>query len=64
MSVESYRESPGEFDSRTLSSETLSRWTGDMWMPWEMGGAERQRFPFLQHHVDKCFPIIELKMAC
>ena len=30
MSVESYRESPGEFDSRTLSRETLSRWTGRM----------------------------------
>ena len=28
MSVESYRESPGKFDSRTLSRETLSRWTG------------------------------------
>ena len=23
-----YRESPGKFDSRTLSRETLSRWTG------------------------------------
>ena len=30
MSVESYRESPGKFDSRTLSRETLSRWTGRM----------------------------------
>ena len=28
MSAESYRESPGKFDSRTLSRETLSRWTG------------------------------------
>ena len=28
MSVESYRESPGKFDSRTLSREALSRWTG------------------------------------
>ena len=28
MSVEFYIESPGEFDSRTLSRETLSRWTG------------------------------------
>ena len=28
MSVEFYRESPGKFDSRTLSRETLSRWTG------------------------------------
>ena len=28
MSVEFYRESPGMFDSRTLSRETLSRWTG------------------------------------
>ena len=28
MSVEFYRESPGSFDSRTLSRETLSRWTG------------------------------------
>ena len=28
MSIESYRESPGKFDSRTLSRETLSRWTG------------------------------------
>ena len=26
--VEIYRESPGKFDSRTLSRETLSRWTG------------------------------------
>ena len=28
MSVESYRESPGKFDSRTLSTKTLNRWTG------------------------------------
>ena len=28
MSMESYRESPGKFDSRTLSRKTLSRWTG------------------------------------
>ena len=28
MSVEFYRESPGKFASRTLSRETLSRWTG------------------------------------
>ena len=28
MSVEFYRESTGKFDSRTLSRETLSRWTG------------------------------------
>ena len=28
MSVEFYRESPGKSDSRTLSRETLSRWTG------------------------------------
>ena len=28
MSSESYRESPGKFDSRTLRGETLSRWTG------------------------------------
>ena len=28
MSVEFYRESPGKFDSRTLNSKTLSRWTG------------------------------------
>ena len=28
MSVEFYRGSPGKFDSRTLSRETLSRWTG------------------------------------
>ena len=28
MSVLFYRESPGKFDSRTLSRKTLSRWTG------------------------------------
>ena len=28
MSVEFGRGSPGKFDSRTLSTETLSRWTG------------------------------------
>ena len=28
MSVEFDREPPGKFDSRTLSRETLSRWTG------------------------------------
>ena len=28
MSVQFYRESPGKFDSRTLSRKTLSRWTG------------------------------------
>ena len=28
MSVEIDRESPGKFDSRTLSRETLSKWTG------------------------------------
>ena len=28
MSVEFCRESPGNFDSRTLSRKTLSRWTG------------------------------------
>ena len=28
MSVEFYRESPGKFGERTLSRETLSRWTG------------------------------------
>ena len=30
MSVEFYRESPGKFDSRTLSRKTLNRWTGRM----------------------------------
>ena len=30
MSVESYRESPGKFDSRTLNRTTLNRWTGRM----------------------------------
>ena len=30
MSVESYRESPRKFDSRTLSRKTLNRWTGRM----------------------------------
>ena len=30
MSLEFYRESPGKFDSRTLSRGTLSRWTGRM----------------------------------
>ena len=34
MSVEFYRGSPGKFDSRTLSRETLSRWTGRIrWYP-------------------------------
>ena len=28
MSVESYRESPGKFDSRTLNRKTLNRWIG------------------------------------
>ena len=28
MSVEFYRESPGKFDSRTLSRKSLNRWTG------------------------------------
>ena len=28
MSVEFYRESPGKFESRTLSRKTLNRWTG------------------------------------
>ena len=28
MSVDFYRESPGKFDSITLSRKTLSRWTG------------------------------------
>ena len=28
MSVEIYRGSPGKFDSRTLSRETLDGWTG------------------------------------
>ena len=28
MSVEFYRGSPGKFDSRTLSREIISRWTG------------------------------------
>ena len=28
-----YRESPGKFDSRTLSRETLSRWTGRRLLP-------------------------------
>ena len=28
MPVEFYRESPGKFDSRTLNTKTLSRWTG------------------------------------
>ena len=28
MSVESYRESPGKFDSRTFDRKTLTRWTG------------------------------------
>ena len=28
MSVEFHRESPGKFDSRTLTREILSRWTG------------------------------------
>ena len=33
MSVEFYGESPGKFDSRTLSRETLSRWTGRIVKP-------------------------------
>ena len=33
MSVEFYRGSPGKFDSRTLSRETLSRWTGRILPP-------------------------------
>ena len=33
MSVELCRESPGKFDSRTLSRETLSRWTGRRSIP-------------------------------
>ena len=28
MSVETYRESPRKFDSRTLNRKTLNRWTG------------------------------------
>ena len=28
MSVELYRESPGKFDSKTLSKETRTMWTG------------------------------------
>ena len=32
MSVEFDRGSPGKFDSRTLSRETLSRWTGRITM--------------------------------
>ena len=32
MSVEFDRESPGKFDSRTLSRKTLSRWTGRMFI--------------------------------
>ena len=28
MSVESYRESPGKFDSRTLNGKIINRWTG------------------------------------
>ena len=32
MSVESYRESPGKFDSRTLNRKTRNRWTGRT--PW------------------------------
>ena len=32
MSVEFDRESPGKFDSRTLSRETLSRWTGRIYI--------------------------------
>ena len=35
MSVESYRESPGKFDSRTLSRKTLSRWTGRTAILWQ-----------------------------
>ena len=38
MSVEFDRGSPGKFDSRTLSRETLSRWTG------HMGGCARPSF--------------------
>ena len=35
MSIESYRESPGKFDSRTLSRKTLSRRTGrSTYRPW------------------------------
>ena len=30
MSVEFYRGSPGKFDSRTLNTKTLNRWTGRM----------------------------------
>ena len=34
MSVELDRESPGKFDSRTLSRKTLNRWTGrNQWIP-------------------------------
>ena len=40
MSVSLYRGSPGKFDSRTLSRETLSRWTGRRtgWETWLEAG--------------------------
>ena len=41
MSIEFYRGSPGKFDSRTLSRETLSRWTGRGSEP--RGGARPRR---------------------
>ena len=37
MSVEFYMESPGEFDSRTLSRKTLSRWTGRIFLRFPAG---------------------------
>ena len=42
MSVEFHRGSPGKFDSRMLSRETLSRWTGRTGM-------------WLTVHIVKCF---------
>ena len=43
MSVEFYREPPGKFDSRTLSRETLSRWTGRMMSGGTVNFAENPR---------------------
>ena len=53
MSVKFYRESPGKFDSRTLSRKTLNRWTGRTIDQASLSGTDRTPFEKKNHYVPK-----------
>ena len=63
MSVEFDRESPGKFDSRTLSRETLSRWIGRILLLVRLEGGARvleERPQLHPVHVQEAYELLVL----